>query len=381
MTAANCSSGARSPPRGEAARSSTATLVTAAALRDLGARLVDLHGQHEHQALLDPGHASRPPRPVRRPRRGARGVGCERLRRAARRRSRRSTRCAPFRAQRASRLEIADFQLAEIDRAKPWPGEDEELRGASARCSRVPSASAASPRRATTSSTTATRRCSPSWARCGSGSASWPRSTPRFVPVPRGARRHQVAARGPLGLPARLRREHRRVTRSGCRRSRTGWRSRAPERRSTGRRWPTSSRSGRRSRQEQSHAWPRSPIGSTPAEADVGAGCGRLPGQGAQALSSHRGGRPPPGSPAPLSGNSTELAMEQTRFEVRFAAGCRLRRASWTARGIDAGGVLRLAEPRRGSPPAGAHRLGWGDVTSHAGDQEPGIARREPERR
>src|SRR5881394_3945773 len=29
-------------------------LATAAALRDLSARLVELHGQHEHQALLDP---------------------------------------------------------------------------------------------------------------------------------------------------------------------------------------------------------------------------------------------------------------------------------------------------------------------------------------
>jgi len=30
------------------------TLATTAALRDLGDALVDLHGQHEHQALLDP---------------------------------------------------------------------------------------------------------------------------------------------------------------------------------------------------------------------------------------------------------------------------------------------------------------------------------------
>src|SRR6187455_1306790 len=29
-------------------------LATAAALRDLSARLVELHGQHEHQALLEP---------------------------------------------------------------------------------------------------------------------------------------------------------------------------------------------------------------------------------------------------------------------------------------------------------------------------------------
>src|SRR6185295_374759 len=30
------------------------TLATAAALRDLSSRLVELHGQHEHQTLLDP---------------------------------------------------------------------------------------------------------------------------------------------------------------------------------------------------------------------------------------------------------------------------------------------------------------------------------------
>src|SRR5215467_4837535 len=30
------------------------TLATTSALRDLGAGLLDLHGQHEHQALLDP---------------------------------------------------------------------------------------------------------------------------------------------------------------------------------------------------------------------------------------------------------------------------------------------------------------------------------------
>ena len=48
------SSGAKSPPRDEAARSSTATLVTAAGLRDIAEGLVELHGQHEHQVLADP---------------------------------------------------------------------------------------------------------------------------------------------------------------------------------------------------------------------------------------------------------------------------------------------------------------------------------------
>ncbi len=100
-------------------------LVTAAALRELGARLVDLHGQHEHQALLDP------------------DTHLDLLDRYASLDSERALVAAAFAeyqaavsaldevralsAQRTSRLEIAEFHLAEIARAKPLPGEDEEL--------------------------------------------------------------------------------------------------------------------------------------------------------------------------------------------------------------------------------------------------------------
>ena len=95
-------------------------LVTAGALRELGARLVDLHGQHEHQALLDPRHAPRPARPLRRPRRGR-----------ARRSPTPSTRCAGRasgarrRSARAARdseprgSSCIEFQLAELDRVQP----------------------------------------------------------------------------------------------------------------------------------------------------------------------------------------------------------------------------------------------------------------------
>ncbi len=41
-------------------------LATTTALRELGATLVDLHGQHEHQTLLDPARARRAARRVRR---------------------------------------------------------------------------------------------------------------------------------------------------------------------------------------------------------------------------------------------------------------------------------------------------------------------------
>ena len=100
-------------------------LATAAALRDLAARLVELHGQHEHQALLDPlthlplldhyaglqaqsedvGRAWTEVRRIR--------EQLERSRMDAR--------------EKAARLDLIAFQLGEIEKAAPKPGEDEEL--------------------------------------------------------------------------------------------------------------------------------------------------------------------------------------------------------------------------------------------------------------
>jgi DNA repair protein RecN (Recombination protein N) len=100
-------------------------LATAAALRDLAARLVELHGQHEHQALLDPlthlplldefadltDLASR--------------VGTSwstvRTLRDELERSRMDAR------EKSARLDLIAFQLGEIERAKLSPAEDEEL--------------------------------------------------------------------------------------------------------------------------------------------------------------------------------------------------------------------------------------------------------------
>src|SRR5919108_2972045 len=100
-------------------------LATAAALRDLAARLVELHGQHEHQALVDPlthlplvddfgeltdlasrvGHFWATVRTLR-----------DELER-----SRMDTR------EKSARLDLIAFQLGEIERAAPGPAEDEEL--------------------------------------------------------------------------------------------------------------------------------------------------------------------------------------------------------------------------------------------------------------
>lgn len=100
-------------------------LATAATLRDLSARLVELHGQHEHHALLDPsrhlelldGHL---------------GLGTSVAEVGAAWSAWRAARERVARAQmdgreRTARLDLIDFQLGEIDRVAPLPGEDDEL--------------------------------------------------------------------------------------------------------------------------------------------------------------------------------------------------------------------------------------------------------------
>jgi len=102
-------------------------LVTAAALRDLGARLVDLHGQHEHQALLDPDtHLQLLDRFA-----GAEAECQHVADRFASVEAARATLAGILELERnrAGRAELLEFQLAELDRARPRPGEDEELSG------------------------------------------------------------------------------------------------------------------------------------------------------------------------------------------------------------------------------------------------------------
>ena len=100
-------------------------LVTSAVLRDAAGSLVDLHGQHEHQVLLDPAahldlldeFAGLAPErdDVASAFRDWQQVRDERARLAA------------SEAQKASRAEFLSFQLAEIDKAAPQAGEDDEL--------------------------------------------------------------------------------------------------------------------------------------------------------------------------------------------------------------------------------------------------------------
>jgi DNA repair protein RecN (Recombination protein N) len=101
------------------------TLVTAAALKDQTASLVELHGQHEHQTLLDPqSHlgllddyagllASR-----------------ESVASAFRDWRRLQTEFDAFQLderEKAARLDLLSFQVGELEKTAPRPGEDEEL--------------------------------------------------------------------------------------------------------------------------------------------------------------------------------------------------------------------------------------------------------------
>jgi DNA repair protein RecN (Recombination protein N) len=100
-------------------------LATAAALRDLSEKLVELHGQHEHQALLDPlthlplldDYASLDEQAASVAGRWA----AVRTLREQLDRSRMDAR------EKAARLDLIAFQLGEIEKAAAKPGEDDEL--------------------------------------------------------------------------------------------------------------------------------------------------------------------------------------------------------------------------------------------------------------
>jgi DNA repair protein RecN (Recombination protein N) len=100
-------------------------LATSAALRDACGDLVDMHGQHEHQVLLDPtSHLELLDEFA--------SLGDGRAQTAAafaawqRVRTERD-RLLTGEREKASRLEFLSFQLGEIDRVAPRAGEDDEL--------------------------------------------------------------------------------------------------------------------------------------------------------------------------------------------------------------------------------------------------------------
>lgn len=100
-------------------------LVTTATLRERCGPLVDLHGQHEHQRLLDPSthldlvdlYGGLTAQRSEVAARFARWREAQRELDALRRDER----------DKSARVDLLTFQLGEIDRAAPRPGEDEEL--------------------------------------------------------------------------------------------------------------------------------------------------------------------------------------------------------------------------------------------------------------
>ena len=100
-------------------------LATAAALRDLSVRFVELHGQHEHQALLDPQtHLPLLDQHARLGNLGAAVAGAWTAVHELRGQLDRSRMDA---REKAARLELIDFQDSEIRKAGLIAGEDEEL--------------------------------------------------------------------------------------------------------------------------------------------------------------------------------------------------------------------------------------------------------------
>ncbi len=100
-------------------------LVTAGALRDMAGDFIELHGQHEHQTLLDPTtHLTALDAFGQLDEARAQAAAAYEAWRATHEQTN-ALRAAS--RDRATRQEFAAFQLAEIDRVAPQPGEDDEL--------------------------------------------------------------------------------------------------------------------------------------------------------------------------------------------------------------------------------------------------------------
>ena len=114
--------------QGRSRASIDGALATSGALRDMCAPLVDLHGQHDHQMLLDPAaHLDLLD--------AFANVNVERTAVATAFTTYQNIRSERERLltgerETASRAEFLSFQLAEIDRVSPKPGEDDELSSA-----------------------------------------------------------------------------------------------------------------------------------------------------------------------------------------------------------------------------------------------------------
>ena len=277
------------------------------------------------------------------------------------------------RRDRDARQELIAFQLAELDRARAQDpatrtSELAALRQVLASAERVERLCAESYASLYESDEAVLAGLGGVWRRVRAG-----RARPAVPAVPRRARRHQVAARGSRAVPAPLRRRHRSVAGAAAAGRRAARAARAAEaevrpdarrghraaRRAAARSRPISNASDERLAElEREYA----PAARTPIWRPRGRCRRRAPAVARDFATRAR---------ALLA----ELAMERTRFEVRFDAEPLPKRRGRAERHRRRR-VLRVAESRRGSAAAGAHRLGRRAVARHAGDQDADAPRR-----
>ena len=289
------------------------------AARSWRRRLVELHGQHEHQTLLDPADAPAPARRVRRRSSERRGAVGDALRRAGATLPTALDATAARRAREGgARSSSLSFQLGEIEqrraarraRTRSSPPSAQVLANAER-------ARAALRRRPTPRCTRATTRCSPRSAASGSGWRSWPRST-------RGSSRtstRATAIKSQLEDLAfflrRLRRRHRRVAGAAAAGRGSAGAARAAEAEVRARRSPTSSRRRDALRAELDGARARRRARrrrSSRRAAEAARGVSATRRARCRRRAARRRRRFARRSKRLLA----ELAMERTRFEVRF---------------------------------------------------------------
>ncbi len=304
-------------------------LVTATALKELSGRLIELHGQHEHQTLLDPtthlavldafGGLASVAAPV--------ALAFERMREAkdALDRQRRLA------ADRGARQELVAFQLAELDRVAPKAAEDEEL---------------AARRQVLASAERVERLCEESYASlyesdgailAGLGGV-WRRVgelaalDSAISAVPRRARRDQRSARRSGAVPAALRRRHRGVAGTAAADGGAARAARAVEA-------EVRARAGRRDRAARCAA------AGVPGSRALGRARRRAVAGVRRQRDPHISRQPtrcpgpvdgwPSTFPASWSRCSASSRWQSTRFEVRFNAEA-LPESAWSAQGVDA---------------------------------------------
>ena len=339
-----------SPPRAAAAPSSTASSPPPRRSAPLVGALVELHGQHEHQALLDPATHLPLLDALGRPRRPTRAAVRQRWDGDERGRARRwraaeldaGERARPARAGRLPARRAAQGRLVAGRGRRPRAQRRDVLRHAD----RLQHAVRRGLRRCSTTRRRAALGHPGAGLEAGGRAGRHRRRRSRRTSPRATAIKAQLEDLAPDA--PRLRGRARRLARRACRRSRTGWRCSSGSSASTG---PTLADVLARTAALEQRA--RRPRPAARAQRDAARGR-----RSTQARAHFLDARPArlstarrmprrARSPRPSRRELADLAMAGTRFEVRLATE-RRPAAGWHAGGIDHGEFFLAAEPRRG---------------------------------